>query len=396
MSGTGLLSQEFVVLNVIFLLASAVMALFFQLHIHLEALGVGAAWFGFIIAADSFATFFLQPFLSPLLNERNSRRCMAVGVVGMAASLLLYRYALSAAPLIALRVFQGAAFVCLIAGMMTLMVNFVPPAMSGRAFGLVSVVRLVPYAIVPPVLSRLVTSSDSFFNTLSVGAAAMVLCLGLLTLLRKPVGAFGARAKSITWREIREDLTDRRMLLLLTVTLLLYSSYTIVFFYLRGYGQARSIANPGLFFTLATIVMIAVRFAGAPFFDRKDKAATTALSLALLGLSSIILAHLSDPLPFYCLAVLFGLGWGAAMPLLNALVFDYSAPAFRGLNINLVMVMMQGGFFIGPFLGGFALGLWGYAFLFYLAALFCLLSCGLLYGMLKRRPNSQRGASPDG
>jgi predicted MFS family arabinose efflux permease len=67
------------------------------------------------------------------------------------------------------------------------------------------------------------------------------------------------------------------------------------------------------------------------------------------------------------------------MPLLHALIFDVSPPQFRGLNINLSVIMIQGGFFLGPFLGGLLLARWGYGALFYFCAALSLFAAWLIH-----------------
>lgn len=70
------------------------------------------------------------------------------------------------------------------------------------------------------------------------------------------------------------------------------------------------------------------------------------------------------------------------MPLQAAVIFDISEPQACGMNQNLLIVMMQGGFFIGPFLGGQIIAGSGYGALFAclsaltLAALFMMVGVG--------------------
>ena len=65
-------------------------------------------------------------------------------------------------------------------------------------------------------------------------------------------------------------------------------------------------------------------------------------------------------------------------PLLNAMVFDASPPPLRGVNLNLTLVAMQGGFFLGPLAGGLVLAACGYTVLFMLCCPLTLLALGVL------------------
>jgi MFS family permease len=52
------------------------------------------------------------------------------------------------------------------------------------------------------------------------------------------------------------------------------------------------------------------------------------------------------------LAALYGLCLGFVMPQMNAAMFVISEPRLRGLNTNLLLFTMDGGFFLGPLLAG--------------------------------------------
>jgi len=66
------------------------------------------------------------------------------------------------------------------------------------------------------------------------------------------------------------------------------------------------------------------------------------------------------------------------MPLQSAAMFDLSAPATRAMNQNLLLVMMQGGFFLGPFLGGQLISRFGYDTLFIVLAVITLAAAVLM------------------
>lgn len=377
-----LFSKDFLLLNLIFFLASTATAAFFQFHQYLRFLGIPEGWSGFIIAADALPALILQPLLGIFLNNNNARRWMTVGVICMIAALLSYRFAATVPLLVAVRIFQGAGFACLIAAMMILIVNYIPSQKSGAAFGIVSTVRLVPYALVPPLMGAFFKASQDFTKALAYGALIMVFSLFALYVLKPQDTEEELNShQSIHIKDLPEDLKDRRVLIVLVINLLLYSGYTTVFFFLEGYYRRMGIENPGFFFTIATITMIGIRLFGGTLFDKFNKVSLTLWSMAGLALCYALLSLTSHYSLFYILAFFIGLGWGIVMPVLNALMFEVSAPHFRGLNLNLSLVMMQGGFFIGPFLGGLVHDWWGYNALFYFCAGLSMLSSGLTWGL---------------
>jgi predicted MFS family arabinose efflux permease len=378
-----LFSRDFILLNLIFFVASTATAIFFQFHRYLRFLGIPEGWSGFIIASDAIPALILQPILGVFLNNNNARRWMFGGAACMIAALLSYVFASTVTALVVVRIFQGTGFTCLIAAMMVLVVYRIPSQKSGAAFGVVSTVRLLPYALIPPLMSGYFGAPQDFTKALTYSVLPMALSLVAVLLLKSPdiLPEESGPRQYINKSELIENLKNRRVFILLLVNLLLYSGYTTVFFFLEGYDRKMGIENPGLFFTIATMTMIGVRVFGSTLFDKINKVYLTLWSMAGLALCYAALPLTSFNSFFYILAFFTGLGWGVVMPVLNALMYDVSAPHLRGLNLNLSLVMMQGGFFIGPFLGGLIYRWWGYSILFYFCALLSMLSAALTLGL---------------
>jgi predicted MFS family arabinose efflux permease len=366
----GLFSRNFLLLNGVLFLVSITLAVFFQFHQYLKALGIAPEWFGLIIGADSIPSFFILPFLSPFLNGRNARKWMFAGAFAMTAALVSYKYATTVPSLGALRLLHGSGFIVVFAALMAIIVNYIPQEKSGQAFGLISMNRLLPYALIPPLLGALGDIRESFPIILDCCATITGIVIVLVLLLRSSSGhtAVPDRKKGISFREVSENLRDRNVALLLFINLLLYSGYTIIFFYLKQYGASVGIKNAGFFFTIATAAMIGIRFIGGILFDRFSKVLFVTLCMIVLAACYAMLGHIFDSAVFYIIAAITGLAWGIGMPLLNALMFDVSPIHFRALNVNLSVVMMQGGFFAGPFAGGILLSQYGYGTLFYSCA----------------------------
>ncbi|OPX95378.1 MAG: Major Facilitator Superfamily protein [Syntrophorhabdus sp. PtaB.Bin006] len=381
-----LFNAGFIVLTVLFFLTSSAMAAFFQLHSYLQSIQVSPAWIGFIIGADSLASFVVQPACAPYLHPGNGRLWMAVGILVMATALLAYSSGKSLGALVVIRIVQGAGFVCFLAAMMAAIVAYIPPSQSGRGFGFLSLVRLLPYAVVPPVMTSLMGRSITFPAILSGFSLLIAFSLALLFFVRPTVRARGGRQSGGTGpvgiRGTIEGLKNRWILALLAVNLLVFICYTVVFFYISGYGRHAGIAGTGLFFTIATIMMVVVRLFGSAFFDRFDKSRITTWCLAILAAAFLFLPY-GRGWSFYVLALVFGFGWGAIMPLLNAMIFDTSLPHLRGVNLNMALVAMQGGFFLGPLAGGLVLASAGYTTLFVLCCPLSLLA--LAFVVLKKQ-----------
>lgn len=363
--GQSLWNQGFIALSVLFLFASSAMAAFFHIHGYLASLGIPASWAGFIIGADSLAGFVIQPFCAPYLTRRNAAPWMAAGLCVLGAALVCYSAARGVGGLIAVRIAQGAGFVLFMAAMMAAVVGFIPKNRSGQAFGVLSLVRLVPYAIVPPLTAFFLNRSVSFPGMAAWLAVAVGVCLPVLLLVKRPAvhGAGANQPEAIGFHGVKGILKDPVLQGLLAANLMVFIGYTIVFFYITGFGREMRIGHTELFFTIAISIMAAVRLLGSTFFDRFSKCRLIAWCLALL-VACFPLLIVSRGWAFLCVAGLLGLAWGVAMPLLNAVVFDVSPAHLQGVNMNMTLIMMQGGFLLGPVIGGLILHIAGYPMLF--------------------------------
>jgi predicted MFS family arabinose efflux permease len=361
-----LITPEFLALNAIMFLTYCNIAVFFQFYNYLGTLPINQQSFGLLIALFSVTVLIIRPIISPWLHPGNARRWIAISCASVIVSLLLYNFANDFRTMAAVRLIHGAAYVILATAVLAKLVGCIPRGRSGQAFGLISVITLLPYAVIPPVLEPLNRWAGGFDQTLNLSALLMIPSFPLLCLVGSGSSdAEAAQNGRIGLRGLIRNLKDRRVALLLLLSLVVWTTFTPVFYFLKEYGDKIGATNPGWFFTLSTFTEMAVRLCAGRMFDSLDKSRSLAYSLAWLGLGYIVLANVSAPTVFYGMGLFLGIGWGVAMPLLSGLMFDISEPEFRALNSNLAMEMFQAGFFFGPLLGGVILLHGGYQVLYY-------------------------------
>jgi MFS family permease len=181
-----------------------------------------------------------------------------------------------------------------------------------------------------------------------------------------------------------ENLRQPAVLGFLTVNLLLFLAHTTVFFFMKDFCLKMGEGDVGFFFTISSAVMIAVRLVGGRLLDRIEKRLGLFVSMGALALGFLCLSRLASPHLLYPLAAWYGLCVGVIMPLLNASMFLASRPDLRGLNSNLMLFMMDAGFFLAPIVGGAMLAM-GYsvATLFLGCAGLCLVNMATLCVLMR-------------
>ncbi|GAB1409368.1 hypothetical protein MASR1M90_05220 [Desulfovibrionales bacterium] len=380
MKSLGLNSRGFITISIQFVLITSVAALFFAFARYLQTLGLDAGSIGTILSADALAALVLQPVLATVIHVRTARYWLVAGSVLLATSLVFLAQATEPELLIILRLMQGSGFICVLTSLMVLLVPLIPAGMSGRAFGWISLVRLIPYAVVPFVLDLCAATPSAFpyiLHTAAVIALVPVAMMFLLPVQTDPGNADISSAPGFAG--LRTSLGSLPVNMLLLSSLLFYCGYSALFFFLKQFVEGMGLGGVSLFFTTMTLVMFVVRVLGSSVFDQFNKMHFYTGGLALVAFSYALLPVCTSGAGLVGLAVVFGLGGGVAMPLQAALMFDLSVPQVRALNQNLLLVMMQGGFFLGPLLGGHVLEQWNFTVFFIVLAVCTMIAAGLVF-----------------
>ncbi len=389
-----LFTYDFVVLILAAGFAFCNIAVFYGLATYLERIGVDPAWRGAVIAAEPLAAVVARPFLSVWLTARQALAVARLSLVGIGLALPCYLFATNLPALFAVRIFHGLSFVCLVSAVMVLLTRVIPPRQAGRAFGLFSLSALVPYAIMPPLTEWLLGFVGGEAHAYAWTALLTLPSLALFVPLGKRLGrsAFaGELSERPSWTAIGENLRQSPVLLLLGANLLLFVSTTQVFFFIKPYCLSLGLAEPGLFFTVSTAASIAARLIGGPFYDRLPRRGAAMTALVALAVSMGLFGVTGSGAAFFALAATYGFLLGVALPLLNAAMFLESPPHLRGMNMNLMLFMMDAGYTLGPITGGALLSAGdGFGALFAVSA-GCAVSAAALMAPLAAREWRQWG-----
>lgn len=393
-----LFTYDFTVLTLAAAFGFCNIAVFYGLASYLDRIGMDPAWRGALIAAEPLAAFLARPVLSVLLTSRQALAVARFSLVGMGLALPCYQFAHAVPVFLAVRVFHGLSFVCLVSAVMVLLAKVVPPSLAGRAFGYFSLSSLVPYAVMPPLTEWLLPRVGDEARVYAWTALMTLPALALMVPLgaRLGAGAFTDEERHAPSRsDILDNLGRKPILLLLGANLLVFAGSTQVFFFIKPYAVSLGLADPGLFFTVSTAASIAVRVLAGPYYDRLPKRLTALLAMLALGACMALFGRAAGAPAFFTLAGAYGLCLGLALPMVNAAMFLESPQRFRGMNMNLMLFMMDAGYVLGPLLGGaLAAGAGGYGALFAVSAACAAAGAALLAPLAarERRARANTGA----
>jgi len=354
---TRLLSFEFAAICAISVLAFCNIAIFYGFYSYLTELGIAPAWRGPLLALEPLTALIVRPFLGRYLTLKNGVQFMRVGMALATISLLSYPFATSIPLLACVRILHGMGFVTVVTGLMGTLMAFLPRDKTAQGFGLFSVTILLPYAIMPPFVEVLLPHLASHGKAYALAAPLMLPAFLLLVPLGRRTRALAEKLPASHlerpgWDEVRAAFKSGAVLLLVAANFCLVAAHAIVFFFMRDFATALGAANPGAFFTFANAATITVRVVGGRVLDRLNRG--LALQLTFLGLAVLVplFAYAGAPGILLFMAVLYGTGMALTMPLVNSSMLSISPPRMRTYNANLLMIAVDAGFFVGPFLGG--------------------------------------------
>jgi Arabinose efflux permease len=352
-----LLSFEFAAICAISVLAFCNIAIFYGFYSYLTELGIAPAWRGPLLALEPLTALVVRPFLGRYLSLKNGVQFMRVGVTLATLALLSYPFATSVPLLAVVRVLHGMGFVTVVTGLMGSLMAFLPREKTAQGFGLFSVTILLPYAIMPPFVEILLPHLKSHGQVYALAAPLMLPAFLLLVPLGRRTRALAAtlppaHLERPGWDEVRQTLRSAGVLLLVAANFFLVAAHAIVFFFMRDFATGLGAANPGAFFTCANTATISVRVLGGRLWDRMNKGLTLQLTFLGMGLLIPLFAFAGLPVVLLGMAFLYGTGMALTMPLINSSMVVISTPRLRTYNANLLMIAVDAGFFVGPFLGG--------------------------------------------
>lgn len=296
--------------------------------------------------------------------DRWGRRAVMIAGSGIAvACALLYPAVGSLRVLFGLRAVNGIAMALFSTAAAVVVVDVTPLSRRGEGMGYFGMGSSVGLAL-GPVLALAVVGWMAFLP-LFAGAAAVafigvVLGLAVREKVAPSPSPFSLRLETMF---TRSAVVPAVLMATLTV------NHGALVTLLPLMGLERAVGNPGVFFTAAAVMLVAVRAKAGALSDRWGRAPiiVPGLLLAALAMGLVGIAH--GQLLLLAAGVLYGLAFGMAQPALMALVADRAGEAERGRAISTFYAGWESGIGVGAYLLGHLLTWTGFTIVFWTGAL---------------------------
>jgi MFS family permease len=310
-------------------------------------LGATQAQVGLVIGLLEAASVLARPCVAPAIDRRRRKPFMLAGALIFAFSGVLYPLAVTMPRLLALRVFHGTGMGIFMTASTSLIADGAPPARRGEALGAYGLAINLAMAIAPAA-GMAVVNRASFLLLILISAGMGLAALALAAVVPEAAGRAGATDRDAQ----RGPFISRAALFPSAIVFAQTVTYGAVLSFVPLWARALEMENPGVFFTVFALGLIAIRTQAGKLSDRFGRRAVVVPGLGTIAAALVLLALAGRPWHILAAGVVFGLGMGAVTPSLAAFLTD-RAPASERAR---AFATYYGSFELGIAVGSVALG----------------------------------------
>jgi MFS family permease len=354
------------------------------LPLYVLAIGGSVSDAGIVLACFTLTAVIVRPLVGRLSDRRAKKAIMLVGAIILAASSLLYEPAHAVPLVMAVRVFHGIGWAAFGTAASALAADLAPLSRRGEAMGYFGVGMNVAMAVGPALGVFLVgrTGYGALFLTAMVlSVAAALTTVGIAEPERRQGDAPSQRG----WRSFILPSAVFPSAVLFTNAL----TYASVVALLPLFAEKAKLGNAGLFFMVFSVVVMVIRGPLGRLSDLRGRVVVVAPGLLVTFVALLVLSQARSMATLLVVAVLYGIGVGAAQPTLMAMTVDRAMPQERGAAMGTFTTAMDLGIGLGSIVWGMAAEALGFRTMYMIASLMGLAGVALLgVGTARRRSHA--------
>lgn len=299
---------------------------------------------GMIMGAFAVSAVLARPSSGRIVDVWSRKAGLSVGALIYCIAPTLYTQAGSVAIMLGLRFFHGIGIAVYTTAGSVFAADLCPPARRAEGMGYYGMSMNLAMAFGPALGAALVTPIGF------IGLFWLCAFLGLASLLLVQIIREKPRERAPDYE--RPPLFSKAAIFPGFVAMCMTMTFGAVVSFLPLFVQARNLGNPGLFFTVYSIIVVASRPAAGRLADRFGRATVIIPGMACLVVAMTSLAYTTTQWGLLWSAALQGLGFGCVHPAVMALVVDRSTQHDRGPALATLM----GAFDVGVGLSAIGLG----------------------------------------
>jgi MFS family permease len=347
-----------------------------------EKLGGNDQLIGFVVGIFTFSALLMRPIAGHALESKGRAFVYLMGLAIFVVSVGSYGLLTSILFLFLMRVVQGAGWGFSTTASGTIATDLIPAKRRGEGMGYFGLSGNIAMAFGPSLgltLTSKISFAPFFFICAGLGLAALILSSRIQ--FKKAVKTTpnkGGKAKL--------DLYEKSALQPGILVFFLTTTFGGIAAFLPLYTAQKHIPGIQWYFLLYALALMLTRTFAGTLYDRKGHQAVFIPGTVLIIAAMILLSWLPNSLIMYTAAVLYGLGFGAVQPALQAWAVEKTAINRKGMANATFYSFFDLGIGIGAIVFGEISHIFGYSSIYKTAAFSVFISILIyLYFLIKNR-----------
>lgn len=354
------------------------------------SVGLNKAESGLLISIGTFAGILSSVAAGLLSNKYGRKNILFAGTVLYTLVFFLFAYEGSGfGVLMVLRFIEGIGFYIMPVMVTTMAADIFPTRERGKAMSLYSVSGGIGSLIGPLIAPLLIRGNDYTFYFLFSGGFVAVSVIMMFFFVKETVSK-EKLAKEMAAPKTRFSVSGflrsvRGLGLVVGIFLL------AIFIYRTGYTMfdpflslylkdvvKMDLSLTSYIYAARALCIIAFSPLAGMLIDRSGRKNAIVLGLAMSIVTMVGYTFVTDFLGMVILRAFDGITWAVMLTAMNTLMADLLSPEMRGFGLGLQSSITQQSSTIGSLFSGFLIDAYGYNFIFYLAAIFCVVALALM------------------
>ncbi len=348
------------------------------LPVYLSRLGSNEVEIGILIGSFAVFSLFLRPFVGKALLKIPEKTFMIAGTLLYIFTSLAYLFVFPFWPFLLVRVFQGIGYAFFNTASVTLIANISSGPHRGQSLSYFYMAFNLSNVLAPPLGMFLI---NHFSFTL-----LFLVCTGLSLCSLVVVNKLGRREATPLENPSVEDgfLLSRKALPPSIIGFFSFFTWGALAAFFPLYAINHGVANPGLFFTTAAMMILLCRALGGKILDLYSKERIILPCITTYIISMVILAF-SKTLPMFILvALIYGIGPAFLTPALAAYTLD-RAGSSPGPAMGTFQAVTDLGMTLGPVIMGIIVQATSYPIMFLCLALAGIVNLNYFFFFVRRK-----------
>lgn len=327
-------------------------------------LGGSDSWAGLVVGIFTISAVLMRPVAGRLLDKQGRRGVFILGLIVFLVCVVAYNWTSTIFVLLILRFIHGFGWGASSTASSTIASDIIPKSRLGEGMGYFGLTSTLAMAIAPAL--GLEVLSGYGFNAvfyISAGVVFISIFIALPIKYHKP----DMLAKSDSDGPGKTEIFEKSAILPAVVIFFITMTYGAIVSFIALYADQRQVENIGLFFTVYAVALLISR----PYFGRLTDRKGTAFAVlpgiicVILSMSCIYFAN--SLLAFLMAGFIYGIGFGAIQPALQAMSVRKVDNTRRGAANATFFLGFDLGIGAGAILWGIVAEHFGYQFIYLLA-----------------------------